>query len=277
MGTTNTLPTVELAGQAISKLIVGCNPFKGNSHLSKAMDDAMAAYYTEAQIVEVMLRCQQAGMQTMQLRGDEHIFGCVQEYRRQGGTMEWICQTASEWDDVDENIRRIADEGSMAIYHHGTNTDQQWQTGTMDVVLRRLELIRSLGLPVGIASHDPVILTWVREEGWPVDFWMCSLYNLSRAKRESKVVSGKFVNENDLFGPEDPAKMVAFIQSTKGLCLAYKILAAGRQCESQEAVRDAFAYALGNIKPDDAVIVGMYPEHEDQIALNCGYVRELCC
>lgn len=270
-----TLPTIRLGKFEVSRLIVGGNPFKGNSHLTQELDEQMREYYTPERMIEVLFRCEQEGMTTMQSRGDHEIMSMVEEYRRRGGKMHWICQTASEWDDVDENIRVIADHGPMAIYHHGTNTDQHRKAGTMEVVLHRLELIGRLGVLAGLASHMPECLEWAEERDWPVDFYMCSLYNLSRGDRESKVVSGKFVQEDALFVESDRPLMFRFVQNTPKPCLVYKILAAGRKCESQQMVREAFAFALDNIKADDALIVGFYPRQVDDIALDAGYVREL--
>jgi hypothetical protein len=53
--------------------------------------------------------------------------------------------------------------------------------------------------------------------------------------------------------------------------LAFKILAAGRHCATQEDVRKAYRYAFGHIKAKDAVVVGMYPRDEDQVTLNVGH------
>jgi len=54
-------------------------------------------------------------------------------------------------------------------------------------------------------------------------------------------------------------------------CFAFKILGAGRHCDSQEAVQAAFNFAFANIKPTDAVVVGMFPKYLDQITLNVQY------
>jgi hypothetical protein len=70
--------------------------------------------------------------------------------------------------------------------------------------------------------------------------------------------------------------MFKVIQATKKPCLAYKLLAAGRQIESPAQVRAAFQSAFKNIKPTDAVIVGMYQQLSDQVGENAALVRELC-
>lgn len=270
------LPAIRLGGHEVSRLIVGGNPFKGYSHYSEELDRQMREYYTQERMIEVLLRCEQEGLTAMQSRGDHEIMAMVDAYRRRGGRMQWICQTASEWPDIDENIRAIAEHGPIAIYHHGTNTDQHFKAGTMDVVLRRLELIRGLGLLAGVASHMPWCLEWVEQQGWPVDFYLGSFYNLAREAHESKIATGRFVKEDHLFAASDPPRMCQFLCSTPKPCLAYKILGAGRRCATQGAVREAFAYAFGNIKATDAVIVGVYPRELDQVGLNAGYVREVC-
>ena len=45
---------------------------------------------------------------------------------------------------------------------------------------------------------------------------------------------------------------------------AYKILAAGRRTDSPAEVCRCFQAALDNIKPTDAIIVGMYQQFGDQ-------------
>ena len=39
-------------------------------------------------------------------------------------------------------------------------------------------------------------------------------------------------------------------------------------------MREAFCNAFANIKAKDAVVVGMFPQYEDQAGLDAGYVGE---
>jgi hypothetical protein len=78
----------------------------------------------------------------------------------------------------------------------------------------------------------------------------------------------------EVYLEEDPPRMWKAMRQTPRPCLAFKILAAGRVCEKQETVERAFAETFAHIKPNDAVIVGMYPEFEDQVHLNAEYVRK---
>jgi hypothetical protein len=67
--------------------------------------------------------------------------------------------------------------------------------------------------------------------------------------------------------------MYRAMRQTEKPCLAFKILAAGRLSDREAWVEAAFEAAFRQMKPNDAVIVGMYPEYEDQAAINAAYVR----
>jgi len=100
------------------------------------------------------------------------------------------------------------------------------------------------------------------------------MYNISRKPRESALVSGVQVSTSahDLVGEqylaEDRVRMCAVVRQTSKTCLAFKILAASRNCATQHDVQAAFDYAFGHIKAQDAVVVGIYPRDVDQVTLN---------
>jgi hypothetical protein len=60
-----------------------------------------------------------------------------------------------------------------------------------------------------------------------------------------------------------------FMEQTRRPCLAFKILAAGRRTDVEQAFRETFAA----IKPTDAVIVGIYDRYSDQAGQNAEFVR----
>ena len=53
------------------------------------------------------------------------------------------------------------------------------------------------------------------------------------------------------------------------------MLAAGRRIGNPAEVRRCFEEAFANIKPTDAVIVGMYQQFGDQVGENAAIVREI--
>jgi len=103
---------------------------------------------------------------------------------------------------------------------------------------------------------------------------MCCVYNISKVDRVSSEITG-VANTGERYEAEDPPLMYEFIRSTEKPCLAFKILAASRRCGTPESVREAFAEAFANIKPSDAVVVGMFQRDSDQIAENAEIVKEI--
>jgi hypothetical protein len=269
---TPTLPTISLGPHRITRLIVGGNPFCGNSHASEALSEEMRAYYSAERVVDVLQGCQAAGINTVQARGDYHrVLYWLELFRREGGRLHWIAQTASEMHDVMQNIRILAAAGAIGIYHHGSQTDRFWQQGRIDEVQNYLKCMRDCGVQVGLGTHIPEVIVYAEERGWDVDFYMACLYNLSRRPRESALVSGRHAFAEEQYLAEDRQRMCQVIRRTPKTCLAFKILAAGRHCATQEDVRAAFQYAFDHIKKRDAVVVGMFPKHLDQVALNVGH------
>ena len=71
----------------------------------------------------------------------------------------------------------------------------------------------------------------------------------------------------------DRDEMLKVIQQVKKPCLAFKILAAGRLCGSDQSVEEVFKYTLSRIKKTDAIIVGFWPKFKDELSQN---IRFLC-
>ena len=75
------------------------------------------------------------------------------------------------------------------------------------------------------------------------------------------------------YGEEDRERMCTFIRRTDKICLGFKILAASRNCTTRESTRQAFEYALRNIKKNDAIVVGMF--YHEQVQENADFVKEI--
>lgn len=266
------LPVINFGGREVSRLIIGGNPFSGNSHVSESMDNEMQDYFSTENVKKTLYRCMECGINTMQLRADKHIFRIMREFRLEGGRMNWIAQTAPEIASFEGNIRQMGAYDPIAIYHHGTVTDSLFKEGRLDEIRRRLAVIRETGRFVGLGTHMPEVIEYAEEHAWDVDFYMASVYNLSKITRVSSAVTG-VSNQEEPFDEEDRPLMYRAIRSTAKPCLAFKILGATRKCQSPETVRAAFEEAFSNIKPIDAVVVGMFPKEKDQVGENAGIVR----
>jgi len=267
-----TLPQIEFAGKKISRLILGGNPISGNSHTSFDLDNEMMDYFTAENTKALFRACERNGINAAQLRGDSHIIRLLREHRNEGGTLHWIAQTASEMADLRANIRRIAAMKPIAIYHHGTETDNLWYAGKTAVIRERLAWMRETGLWVGIGTHTPEVIESAESEGWDVDFYMAAAYNVYRAPRESMIVSGR--RSMEFYDDADRERMCSVVRATPKPCLLFKILAAGRKPAQAEGLKEAFTYIFRHTKPQDAVVVGMFPKHSDQVEENARLVAE---
>jgi len=272
-----TLPTVPFGPVRITRLISGGNPLCGNSHFSDELSGEMRDYFTAERVVEYLGNVERGGINALQARGDYHrILHWLELYRREGGRLHWIAQTASEMSDVQRNIRVLAAAGAVGVYHHGTQTDQWWHEGCVDRVEDYLKCMRDCGVQVGLGTHVPEVIDYVEDAGWDVDFYMACFYNLSRTPRHSRLVAPSAPPPREEYLDEDPPAMCERIRRTDKTCLAFKVLAAGRKCATPDDTAAAIRWAFEQIKATDAVVVGMFPKYRDQIAENVRYAKDAC-
>jgi hypothetical protein len=187
----------------------------------------------------------------------------LNEYRNEGGRIQWIAQTASELADVGRNIRDLASAGAIGIYHHGSVTDRLWATGQIDKALEMLKIMRQAGVRVGLGTHIPEVVDYVESKAWDLDFYMTCVYNISRPR-----------GPREIFDDADREKMLARVQRTSRQCLIFKVYAASRNCGSPAQMKQALELVFRYAKPSDALVIGMYPQHSEQVRENCRLLRQ---
>jgi len=264
-----TIPLVPLGNASVSRLIVGCNPIVGNSHLRKELDKEMVDYFTVGNVKKMLANCERQGINTFQGVANMYFTRLMNEYWNEGGQIQWMAQTDSQSHSLTANVRTVARSNPVGIYHHGTRTGNLWRTGRIDELREAIEEIKSLGIAAGVGVHFPEVIDYIEGKGWPVDFYMTCFYQVYKQEtgwRESYIVSG--VRKPEAYDDGDPEVMCRTIRALKKPCLAFKILGAGRKADTPENRRAAFEFAFANIKPTDAVVVGMFPKHSYQIAEN---------
>jgi len=268
------LPTIRIADKNVTRLICGGNPISAISHWSAEMDADMLRYFTMSNLLGMLDECWRQGINTVQTRGDRFTMRMYLEHKENGGQLQWIAQTASEFADIYANISEIAHFGPIAIHHHGTHTDNSWHMGKIDQVRDYLKAIHDCGLPAGIGTHIPEVVQYAEDHGWETDFYMCCFYNLARGYKSAPAVE-RASYQKEQYQHRDRDPMTAIMRQVQKPCLGFKVMAATRNCGSPESVRQAFEYAFANIKPTDAVVVGMFPKYRNQVEENAQYVREL--
>jgi len=186
--------------------------------------------------------------------------------------MQWICLCSPDEVANKERFSTVLESKPIGVAFHGEVTDVLWREGKIVTIPDTLARIRDSGILVGLSTHNPEVLDYVESKGWDLDFYMTCVYRKSRSHSELMVIMGE-VPIGEIYLPSDPPRMCDAISKATKPCLAFKILAAGRTCDSSEQVRRAFEFVLGHIKSTDAVIVGMYPRYTDQIKENADFTR----
>jgi hypothetical protein len=275
------LPQVRIGKYSISRLICGSNTFGGLSHLSAMINREMRQYFTPEQVAKTYRRCAEVGINTFEPLRDE-------PYKRLTEAGIQIQGFARGRGDP-EGIKAIAQRGGIiGIHHNGTSTDPLFKQGQLGVVRDYTKRLRDTGLLVGVTSHIPEVIAEIESQGWDLDYYMTCVYQWGRTKEEFEKLAGDrkellpietytvIAREgySEVFLSGDPPKMFKVIRQVKKPCLVYKILAAGRRCETAQTVEAAFKEAFENIKPTDAIIVGMYDRYSDQAAENAELVRK---
>lgn len=270
------LPTIKLGSHEVTRLIIGGNPIYGYSHFNKILSQYQTAWHTPERVIELIQHAEATGINTWQNSYAERTLSDLDRYRAAGGKMHWLCLGKPDWDKNPHLIDDAAKRKPIGIAPHGSLGERLHREKKLDVLTGLLKRIRDQGVLVGLSAHNPALIETAEEKGWDVDYYMCCLYYLTRTPQEAEKVLGGQVPLGEIYLPTDPPRMFKMIRATRKPCLAYKILAAGRRVETPAQVRQCFETALDNIKPTDAMIVGMYQQLSDQVGENAAIVRNLC-
>jgi hypothetical protein len=262
----NELPKIKLGKLEVSRLILGSNPFFGFAHGNpQASAVEMRAYYTDARVMSVLDAAASQGITAVWTPCYPTWIRLWNEYQDRGGKLKiWIGQPDAysvgeavedpNFDYVKKvgaHISVAAKNGAKAICIQGGRVDEQFRAGRIDVVRDWLELIKSYGLPAGLASHGIVNHLMAEEKDLPTDFYHQTLY------RPDNYIPG---------GLEESLATIAKLDKP---VVAYKVLGAGRILP-----KDTFPYVLRRLKPKDGICVGAFPRDKDELAENAGLTRK---
>ena len=269
------LPTVRLGTHRVTRLIIGGNPVYGYSHFNRHFDRHLTTWHTPDRVLELLKRCEEQGINTWQNSFAERSLADLERYRAEGGSMNWLCLGKPDWEQHPERIAEAARRKPIGIAPHGSLNERLHRQGKHDVLVDLLKRIRDTGVLVGLSAHDPRLIELAEERGWDVDYYMCCLYYLTRPKEEYRRLLGDVLPLGEIYLPSDPPRMFSVVKSVRKTCLVYKVLAAGRRVTTAAEVRACFETAFANIKPTDAIIVGMYQQFGDQVGENAALVRSM--
>jgi len=272
------LPRVTLAGHDVPRMILGCNPIGGWAHAVPNLSKTMEQYFTPEMTRDFLRHAEQWGLDTWLTYWDKKPLDAIRELWEEGSKMRvYFLARLDENNDISGaesgEKGRITDYKPLFLVHHGGVTDRLFRAGRQERVHDFVKKAHDMGYPAGVSSHNPEVFKYIEDKGWEVDVYQCCLYYLTRPKDEIRAKLGT-APLGEPFLEKDRDDMLEVVQNASKPCIAFKILGAGRHCDSPTSVAEAFQYTFSRIKKTDATIVGMWPRFKDEIAENAGLVRQ---
>jgi hypothetical protein len=248
------LPQIHLGDLAVSRLLAGGNPISGFSHQTSERSTAMLAHFTVERIKQHLRACEDNGVTGLVARADAFIMRVLSEHWRDGGHIRWVAQTAPEYRDPMQNVRAARQAGASAVFVHGGEVDRLFAEGRAADVAAIVDAVHDLGLPAGMAAHDPCNHLEADGHGIHVDFHMVCLYNITgyRGRRQDE--------PGERFDPAHRALALDALRQLGRPCLAYKVLGAGRL-----SIDQALTDVGRALRPIDGIVIGMFPPDRDDI------------
>ncbi len=261
------VPKMKFGKAEIGRLVCGTNQFYGFAHFNGILSTVMSEYYTADRVCDVLHQCNRYGINAFNYVPVPHSQEDLEQFTAQGGKMNLVCQG------MDDPLPMIKAVKPLATYYHGGKTDRAFQEGRMDDVKEWCKKVRDTGAMVGVGSHKPEVIALVEEQGWDVDFFACCVYNVTRTRDEWKAaLGGELVEmQNECYLQSDPARMYKTMRAVKKPCFAFKIMAAGRANNAEQAFRTAYE----SIKATDGVFIGLFPRFKDEVKENAERVARL--
>ncbi len=265
------IPTMKFGGVEISRLILGVNPLYGFAHYNNNFSKAMADWYTQDRVCEVLHRANTFGINAFNYVNMGRAPQDLACFQSQGGKMHLIIQVTAK----DDPAALVKDLKPLALQRRGEEIDAAFRNRTMDSEREWCKKARDLGVLVGVGTHKPEVIELVEEQGWDIDFYAGCVYNRTRTVDEWKQMLNGQIPEmpGEIYMQSDPPRMYKVMRQTAKTCFAFKILAAGRVADN--AVAAAFRTAYQSIKPNDGVYVGVFPNRKDELKENAEIVRSI--
>lgn len=266
------VPKMKFFSVEISRMVLGVNPFCGYSHYNNNYSGVMRDWYTPDRVCEVMHQATRFGINAFNYVGLARMPQDWLRFRAEGGQMHLIMQVLHDNAVTREQAETLK---PLAMFRQGEVVDRAFQQGKMNDVREWCKMVRDLGITVGVGTHKPEVISQVEEEGWDVDFYAGCVYNRTRTQEEwKKILNGEITEmPHEIYLQSDPARMYGVMRQTRKPCFAFKILAAGRVDDG--GVEQAFRTAFSSIKPNDGVLVGMFPRGKDEVRENAEIVHRI--
>ena len=267
------LPKGKIGDLEISRLILGTNhiTFFMHSRDLHYVNDLSRHYNTEEKIAETFAAAEANGVSAFMTHQDAKIAKIFRQHRDRGGKLKWI---VAPWSDSEGRVAdppsyrrtlpQLVDSGVDALYVPGMITGQLVKQGKGALIGEMLGIIKSTGLPVGVACHELEVVQYCEKEKLPLDFYVKTFHHLKyptapkpdAMKTEYAEVPGYWCNI--------PAETAVFMKGVTKPWIAFKVMAAGAI-----KPREGFQHAYAN--GADFILAGMF---DFQIAEDAQIARD---
>lgn len=266
------VPKMKFFHAEISRMVLGVNPFCGYAHYNNNYSGVMKEWYTADRVCAVMHQCTRFGINAFNYVALDRLPQDWLRFVAEGGQMQLIMQVLSDNNETIALAKRLK---PLAMFRQGEIVDRAFMAGKMSGVREWCKAVRDMGIVVGVGTHKPEVISQTEEEGWDVDFYAGCVYNRTRTVDEWKRILNGEITEmpHEIYLQSDPPRMYSAMRQTTKPCFAFKILAAGRV--DDWGVEQAFRTAFSSIKPNDGVIVGMFPRGKDEVRENAEIVHRV--
>ena len=245
------------------------------SHFNKLLDEHLKAWHTPERVVNCSSIAKPKGLNTFQNSYRERTLSDLEKFRAAGGKMHWLCLGNPDWDQKPHLIEDTAKRKPIGIARTllGRPALSREEVRSLDGFAQAYPRHRRAGRPFRSQSG-----AGRAGGGERLGRGLLHVLPLCRTRSREEYVKllGADLPLGEIYLPSDPPRMFKVVQQTRKPCLVYKVFAAGRRIGTPSEVRRCLETALSNIKPSDAMIVGMYQEFGDQVGENAAMVRDLC-
>jgi len=228
---------IQLGELNVSRVFIGSNPFFGYAHGNpQATPDEMRQWYTPERIMAVLDQAADLGINAVWTPIRESWIKVWNDYKDKGGKLEhWIAQPDRL--PMEKEIETAIKNGSTAVCIQGIRVDDKIKRDRWDVLRGWLKLIKSYGLPAGIATHRATTHLEAEDKGLPTDFYHQTMY-----RPDNYVKNGL-------------EESLATIEKLDKPVVGYKVLGAGRIAPAK-----ALPYVFSRLKRKDGICVGVFPK-----------------
>lgn len=254
----DTLPKGKIGELSLSRLVLGGNLLTHYTHSRdlRYVYNLTAHYNTEEKMFETMALAEEHGINALVIHTATGAMDMLKKYRYQrGGKINWIvCPTAPVEGDLKayrEQVRRIVDDGTDAVYLWGVHSDRLVSQGKVDLIARAVEIAKEHEVPSGVGAHDLKVIIECEKNKIRPDFYIKTLHhhNYPSGPKPEEIKSP--YSEIPGYWCSNPREVIEFMKKVEAPWIAFKVMAAGAI-----PPQDAFQYVFDN--GADHSLAGMF-------------------